>query len=250
MATSAGRVRVEDGAKRVRVMVDGEVVADTVNPKLVWEIPYYPAYYIPTADVRTELLVENGNTERSPSRGEAHYFDVKGGDRVAANGAWHHPESPIEEIRDHVRFDWEAIDEVFEEDEQVYVHPRDPYSRVDILPSSRNVRVEVDGVTVAETNRPTILFETGLPPRYYIPKTDVRLDLLSASDTTTRCPYKGTAEYYSIDTDGTIHDDLAWWYRHPTHESAAIAGLVSFFNEKVDVFVDGEPVERPKTHFS
>ena len=227
-----------------------EVVADSVHPKLVWEIPYYPAYYLPAADVRTDLLAENGNTEETSNRGEARYFDVRAGDRVAADGAWHHPEAPAEEIRDHIRFDWEAMDAIFEEDEPVYVHPRDPYSRVDVLPSSRSVRVEIDGVTVAETTNPTILFETGLPPRYYMPKTDVRMDLLSPTDTTTKCPYKGTAEYYSVDVDGTVHDDVVWWYRHPTHESAGIAGLVSFYNEKVQLFVDGEPVGRPTTAFS
>ena len=250
MATATEDLRVEDGAKRVRVMLGGEVVADSVHPKLVWEIPYYPAYYLPAADVRTDLLAENGNTEETSNRGEARYFDVRAGDRVAADGAWHHPESPTEEIRDHIRFDWAAMDAIFEEDEPVYVHPRDPYSRVDVLPSSRSVRVEIDGVTVAETTNPTILFETGLPPRYYMPKTDVRMDLLSPTDTTTKCPYKGTAEYYSVDVDGTTHDDVVWWYRHPTHESAGIAGLVSFYNEKVQLFVDGEPVERPETAFS
>ena len=86
--------------------------------------------------------------------------------------------------------------------------------------------------------------------RYYLPKTDVRLDLLTATETTSQCPYKGTAEYYTLTIDGTAHDDLVWWYRHPAHESAGIAGLVAFYNEKVDLIVDGERLERPRTHFS
>ena len=113
-----------------------------------------------------------------------------------ADAALAYPTSPIEELRDHVRLDWEAMDAWFEEDEEVYFHPRDPYTRVDILPSSRRVRVEVDGVTVADSHNPRILFETGLPPRYYVPKTDVRLDLLDSHRHRDRCPYKGEAEYW------------------------------------------------------
>ena len=142
------------------------------------------------------------------------------------------------------------MDAWFEEDEQIYVHPRSPYTRVDVLRSSRHVEVEVDGVKVADSVRPVLLFETGLPVRYYLPKTDVRLDLLTATETTSQCPYKGTAEYYTLTIDGTAHDDLVWWYRHPAHESAGIAGLVAFYNEKVDLIVDGERLERPRTHFS
>jgi len=231
-------------------MLGGEYVADTARPKLVWENPSYPAYYLPEADVRTELLTPSGRTEHSPNRGEARVFHVKGGDKTVPDAAWQYPDSPIEEIRDHIRFDWHAMDAWFEEDEEVYVHPRDPHTRVDILPSSRHVRVEVDGVRVAETTRPTILFETGLPPRYYFAKTDVRMDLLTPSDTTTRCPYKGTAEYYALTVGESTYPDVAWWYRHPTHESDRIEGLLAFWNERVDLSVDGELQERPKTKFS
>ena len=116
----------------------------------------------------------------------------------APEAALAYPESPLEVIRGHVRFEWAAMDAWFEEDEQVFFHPRDPYTRVDILPSSRHVRVEVDGVTVADSRHARILFETGLPARYYLPKTDVRLDLLEHTDTVTHCPYKGSAEYWSV----------------------------------------------------
>jgi uncharacterized protein (DUF427 family) len=142
------------------------------------------------------------------------------------------------------------MDAWFEEDEQVYVHPRDPYTRIDILQSSRHIRVVVGGVTVADTHKPRLLFETDLPMRYCIPKTDVRLDLLESSDTTSACPYKGTANYYSVIVDGERHDDIVWWYQHPVAESADIAGYVSFYNEKVDIYVDGQLEDRPKTVFS
>ena len=248
--TGRGRVRVEPAAKRVRVLLGGEYVADTTRPLLVWEIPYYPTYYFPAEDVRTDLLVPADATEHSPSRGDAAVYDVKVGDTEAAAAVLWYETSPIEQLKGTIRFEWQAMDAWFEEDEEVYVHPRDPYSRVDILQSARHVRVEVDGVTVADSTKPRILFETGLPPRYYLPKTDVRMDLLEPTDHSSQCPYKGTAEYYSVRTGGTVHDNLVWWYRHPTLESAKIAGYVCFYNEKVDLWVDGERLPRPKTVFS
>ena len=154
---------------------------------------------MPAADVRAELIPA-GETEHSPSRGEAEICDVGGDGATAGAAARRYPDSPLEELRDLVRFDWEAMTEWLEEDEPVYTHPRDPYTRVDILASSRHVRVEVDGVTVADSRQPRILFETGLPPRYYLPLTDVRMDLLRPSATQTHCPYKGTASYWSVDT--------------------------------------------------
>jgi uncharacterized protein (DUF427 family) len=245
-----GRVKVEAGAKRVRVMFAGQVIADSTRVLLVWEVPYYPAYYVPESDVGEGVLQETDRTERSPSRGEARYFDVVVGETRAEGGAWHHPDSPIEEIRGHVRFDWGAMDAWFEEDEEVAVHPRDPYTRVDVLASSRHVQIEVDGEVVADSHHPSLLFETGLPTRYYLPKTDVRMELLTASAHLTECPYKGTAEYYDVRVDGECHEDLVWWYRSPVPESAGIEGRVCFYNEKVDVLVDGERQERPRTKFS
>ncbi len=245
-----GRVKVEQGHKRVRAYLHGEVVADTTRPLLVWEIPYFPAYYFPEEDVRTELLVPSERTEHSPSRGDATYAHIEVGGARADDAAWRFPDSPIEELRTAIRLDWEAMDAWFEEDEEVYVHPRSPYTRVDVLRSSRHVQVEIDGVVVADSVRPVLLFETGLPTRYYLPKTDVRLDLLTPTDTISQCPYKGTAEYYSVTVDGTKQDDVVWWYRAPLHESAGIAGLVSFYNEKVDLIIDGERLERPRTKFS
>ncbi len=249
-ADRRGRVRIEDGPKRIRIYLGGELIADTEDVKLVWEKPYYPTYYFPEADVRAELLEPADHVERSPSRGDAHFFTVKGGARHAERGAYRHPESPIEELRGLIAFRWDGMDHWFEEDEEVFVHARDPYTRVDVLRSSRHVQVAIDGVIVADSRTPVLLFETGLPTRYYLPKTDVRLDLLTPTDTRTSCPYKGVAEYWSVDAGGQAQDDIVWSYRYPVHESAGIAGLMCFYNEKVDITVDGVPQERPRTVFS
>lgn len=250
MSGDRGRVRVEDGHKRVRVMLAGEFVADSERVKLVWEKPYYPTYYFPAGDVRTDALVATGETHHSPSRGDADVYTVKVRDREAAGAASWLVDSPISELGGTVRFQWEAMDVWFEEDEQVHVHPRDPYTRVDVLQSSRHVRVEVDGVTVAESTQPRLLFETGLPTRYYLPKTDVSMDLLTATEHVSHCPYKGTAEYYSVTVNGATRENAVWWYRHPTAESHKIAGYVCFYNEHVDLYVDGRLQPRPKTPFS
>ncbi|WP_043639105.1 DUF427 domain-containing protein [Nonomuraea candida] len=244
--TNRGRVRVERTAKRVRTYLGGRAVADTTSALLVWEVPYYPTYYFPLKDVDESALKATGATKHSPSRGDAVVYTVTSGAAEAVDAALAYPDSPLEQIRGHVRFEWDAMDAWFEEDEEVFFHPRDPYTRVDILGSSRHVRIEVDGVTVAESASPRILFETGLPARYYLPKTDVRLDLLERTDTVTHCPYKGTAEYWSVNGK----KDLAWSYRTPLPESAKVAGLIAFYDEKLDVYVDGVLQERPKSKFA
>lgn len=234
-----GRIRVEHGTKRVRAYLGGELVADTTRPLLVWEKPYYPAYYFPATDVRTELLTPDGVTQ-SPSRGDGRTFAVRAGGREAAGAALRYEQSPFEELRDAIRLQWDSMDAWYEEDEQVFTHPRDPYTRVDILPSSRHVRIEVDGVTIAETEKPTLLFETGLRTRYYVPMTHVRMELLTPSESVSHCPYKGTAEYWSLHAGEDVRRDVAWSYPTPLPESQKIAGLISFYPEKVDVYVNGE----------
>nr|WP_308200283.1 DUF427 domain-containing protein [Kibdelosporangium philippinense] len=244
-----GRVKIEPGTRCVRVYLGGVLVADTLTPVYVWEIPYYPAYYIPRADVKAELIA-SGNTDHSPSRGDATLYTVKAGGKEAVDAARVYLDSPLEELRDLVRFDFAAMDAWFEEDEEIYVHPRDPYKRVDVLSSSRHVRVEIDGVTVAESANARMLFETSLPTRYYLPKTAVRQDLLEPSSTHTACPYKGEASYYSVRVEDKLHEDIVWYYDTPLPESQKIAGMVAFYNEKVDTFVDGVLQPRPKTHFA
>ena len=242
MATEQrGRVRVEPGAKRVRVYLGGDLVADTTRPLLVWEIPYYPAYYLPVDDVVAEL-VPTGATERSPSRGDGEVLTVRTPGHTAEAGAMRYPDSPIAALHDHVRLDWAAMGAWFEEDEQVFTHPRSPYTRIDILPSSREVVVQLGDVELARTTHAHVLHETGLPVRWYLPEPDLRMDLLRPSDTVTHCPYKGQASYLSAHLgDDEVVADLAWTYPTPLPESQRVAGLVSFDDTKVTITVDGEP---------
>ncbi|MCP4306039.1 MAG: DUF427 domain-containing protein [bacterium] len=244
------RVRVEASQRRIRTYLGGELVAETTSPLLVWERPYYPVYYFPIADVRSELLTQTGETRRSPSRGEATLFTVATADAKAEGAAYRHIDSPVEQLRDYIAFDWDAMGSWFEEDEEVYVHARDPYTRVDVLQSSRHIEVVVDGVKVADSKSPRLLFETGLPVRYYLSKTDVRMDLLEPTDLHTKCPYKGTASYYDVVIEGNRHENVVWGYPFAAEESQRVAGLVSFYNEKLDIYVDGELETKPKTMFS
>jgi uncharacterized protein (DUF427 family) len=241
------RVRTEPSHKRVRIFLGGEMVVDTVDALYVWENPAYPQYYLPIKEVAAGVLIETAATRRSPSRGEATVFTVQGGGHRAEEAAWQHRDSPVEELRDRVRFEFDAMDAWFEEDEEIFVHPRSPDTRIQILPSSRHITVSVDEVLVAESHHPTFLYETGLPRRTYLSKLDVRMDLLVPTDTSSRCPYKGTARYWSM-RDGLA--DVAWSYPTPLRESAQIAGLVAFYDERVDVAVDGVLQPRPKTKFS
>ncbi len=240
MATDQrGRVRTEPSAKRLRAYLGGRVVLDTRHPLLVWEIPYYPTYYVPSADVVSELE-PTGKTDHSPSRGDAEVLTLRTGDREAVGAVLRYPDSPIEAIRDHVRVDWDAMDAWFEEDEEVFTHPRSPYARIDILPTSRQVVVRHGDVEVARSTRAHALFETGLPTRWYLPRVDVRMDLLRPSDTVTHCPYKGAASHlHAVIGDDRI-EDMAWSYPTPLPESERIAGLVSFYDDRVTVEVDGE----------
>jgi uncharacterized protein (DUF427 family) len=233
-------VRIEPSGKRVRVVFGGDVIADTDDTLYVWERAPYPQYYLPRAAVRAGVLTPSGSTEVTPL-GVAIRHTVSNGVRAAVDAAWTFPDSPIVELRDRVRFDWAAMDAWFEEDEEVFVHPRDPSTRVQILPTSRHAAVRIDGIVVAESNHPSFLYETGLPRRTYFPKLDVRADLLTPTATTTMCPYKGTARYWSVWTPSGVHEDVAWSYPTPLRESALIAGLVAFYDDRVDLTVDGIP---------
>jgi uncharacterized protein (DUF427 family) len=242
-ATTARPVRAEPSPKRIRVYLGGQVVADTMRALLVWESRGYPIYYIPAADVNKGLLMSDGGIASSELLGDAEVFSVKAGGALASGAAQHYLESPVDELRDHIRFEWNAMDAWFEEDEEIFVHPRDPHARIDVLPSSRHVRIELDGVTIAESRSPRLLFETGLPTRYYLSKLDVRMDLLVPSETVTHCPYKGTAQYWSIQIGDRLHKDLVWSYRTTPPESQKVASLLAFW--KADVYVDG--VLQPKS---
>ena len=228
----------ERGNKRIRAYLGGQLVADTTRPLLVWESPRYPTYYLPDSDIRAQL-VSSGASERSPSRGTADIYDVRVGEHHAAGAARCYPEPAMDAMRGHVRLAWEAMDAWFEEDEQVYFHPRDPYVRIDALRSTRHVVVELGGEVLADTRAPVILYETGHVPRHYLPATDVRLDLLVRSERVTHCPYKGSTAYFHAHVGDLEAPDVAWSYPAPFAEAMAIAGLICFPAERVDITVDG-----------
>jgi uncharacterized protein (DUF427 family) len=249
MSELRDRIRVEPTHKRVRAFLGGELVVDTDEAVYVWERPSYPQYYVPFGDVAEGALKPSSRVEHSPSRGTASYFTVQAGGREVVDAAWAYDDSPLDQLRGRVRFEWNAMDAWFEEDEEVFVHPRSPSTRVQILPSSRQVIVSVDGVVIAESDHPTLLYETGLPRRTYLPKVDVRMDLLIPTEKTSMCPYKGTATYWSVRANDALHADLAWSYPTPLRESAQIAGLIAFYDERVDLTVDGELQLRPRPMF-
>jgi uncharacterized protein (DUF427 family) len=240
---------VEPVPRRIRAFLAGEPVFDTTSARYVWEWPHYPQYYIPVRDVRTELLVPDGHTKPT-RRGTAEVNTLLVGDTSRPGAAQVLKESTVEGLSGTVRFDWDAMDAWFEEDERVFVHPRSPYVRVDALRSRRSVRVELEGTVLAESSSPVMLFETGLPTRYYLDRTAVNFDHLIPTKTVTACAYKGTtSEYWSLRMGETVHPDLAWSYHFPTRAALPIAGMIAFYNEKVDLHVDGHMLQRPKTHF-
>jgi uncharacterized protein (DUF427 family) len=240
---------VEPVPRRIRAFLGGEKVLDTTRALYVWEWPYYPQYYIPLADVRRDLLIPEGHTQQT-GRGVTELHGLQAGGIYRPHAARLLTDSPIDGLSGTVHFDWAALDAWFEEDEQVFVHPRSPYVRIDALRSNRPVRVELDGVVLADSSSPVMVFETGLPTRYYLSRTEVEFAHLIPTGTVTACPYKGmTSGYWSIRAGDTVHKDLAWAYDFPTRQLAPIAGMVAFYNEKVDIFLGGQQLERPKTHF-
>jgi uncharacterized protein (DUF427 family) len=241
---------VEPVPRRVRAMLGGQVVLDTTRALYVWEWPNYPQFYIPLADVRRDLLVDEDHAQHV-HRGQTQLYALKVGETLRPGAVRVYVDSVVEGLTGTARFEWTALDSWFEEDEEVFVHPRNPYTRVDALRSTRHVRVELDGTVLAESSSSVMVFETGLPTRYYLNQTEVQFDYLVATDTVTSCPYKGTtSRYWSVKTGDTVHPDLAWCYDFPTRQLLPIAGLIAFYNEKVDVIVDGVRLPRPETHFS
>ena len=229
---------VEPTPRWIRVKFGDEFIADSRNALLVWEGGGSRLhYYFPPEDVRREYLQETGRSGKGRQT-----WHVKSGDKLADNAAWSYQavREELAGIEGYIAFRWDKMDHWYEEEEEEFVHPRDPYHRVDTMPSSRHIRVEIDGVTVAETTRPYLLFETNLPIRYYIPPEDVRLDLLEPTDSHTRCPYKGLASYWTAKIGDRDYKDIVWGYPNPIPESPKIKGLLSIYNERVDIYVDGE----------
>ncbi|UNK46415.1 DUF427 domain-containing protein [Arthrobacter sulfonylureivorans] len=238
----------EPTGRRIRVRLGGGLVADSARARLLVQYGRgeLPTYYLPREDVAAGALAN----PRAGSAGQQ-IWDVALGSKRAEAGAWEHP-NPTGELADlagHVTFSWRQL-EWYEEDERALVHARDPYKRVDTLRSSRRVQIYLEGQKVADSIRPLLLFETYLPVRYYLPAEDVRTDLLEASDTVTSCPYKGMARYWSVRLGQNLVRDVMWSYPDPIPENPKIRDLFCFFNERVDLVVDGAPQDRPETPWS
>lgn len=242
----------EDSPRWVRARLGGQTVADSRRMKLLHEHASVPVYYFPEEDVRMDLLGESDHVEDSELKGVTVHWHVTAGTSIAENAAYAHPEPPdgAEFLRGFIAFAFDAMDEWLEEDEPIDVHPKDPYSRIDVLRTSRRVRVSVDGEQIADSGQALVLFESGLPPRWYLPREDVRMDLLEPSDKHTMCPYKGRASYFHVRANGRVEEDLVWTYERARHDAADVEGYLSFFNERVDLEIDGEAVQRPMTPWS
>lgn len=243
---------VEPTGRWIRGERDGELIVDSRRAIAVMETNRFVTYYFPAEDVRTALLVDGDDRATDDPLGRRRYHHLRLGDEVIEKAAWSYPDPTEagEALAGYLAFRWDAMDRWREEDDELFVHARDPYHRVDALPSSRHIVVRVDGEVVADSHRPVLVFETGLPSRYYLPREDVRADVLMPSDTSTGCPYKGWAAYHSVKVGDTVHEDLVWYYTEPRHEVAPIAGLLAFYNEKVQIEIDGVVEEQPRTRWS
>jgi uncharacterized protein (DUF427 family) len=231
------RDQVQAVPRRLRGVVAGVTVFDTVSAVYAWDTVKYPHYLVPREDVMPDVLVDEGR-EQKVRRGvvKVHGLHV-GEDSLASVARVYDATSGA--VADLVRFDWDAL-HWFEEDEQVFVHPRNPYTRVDALRSNRHVRVQLDGHLLAESRSPVLVFETGLPTRYYFDRSCLDLGVLHRTETCTACPYKGeTSDYWTAEVPGRVEVDVAWSYRQPFPALAPIAGLVAFYNDRVAITVDG-----------
>ena len=230
------RITLVPSEKRVRVMAGEATVADSTGTLLLLETGHRPVYYVPREHARMDLLSPTNHRTTCPYKGDASYFSLKANGRTVENAVWSYeqPIAGMEPITQRLAFYWDRVDRWLEEDEEIFGHPRDPYHRVDVRPSSREVRVTFAGETVARTRRGLFLFETGLPARYYIPQDDVRMDLLTPTAKSSYCPYKGRASYWSLRVGDREAADAAWAYLDPLPECPRIKGHICFYPEKVD----------------
>jgi uncharacterized protein (DUF427 family) len=249
-------VRTEPIDKWVRAYVDDTAVVDSREPLLFWEERFpVPGYAFRTSEVRTDLLRETtADPPREPffflPQGPVlQWFDLVADERTIPHAAWVR-DAP--ELSDRLVLSWQpgVLGRWLEEDEPVAVHPRDPHKRVEAIASSRHVVVELNGVRLADTRRPVLLFETDLPTRYYVPLEDVDHAALQSTSNRSRCPYKGVADRYWSVTGQPGATDVAWSYSEPLPAVAKVAGMVAFYNELVDITVDDVPQRRPRSPFS
>ena len=240
---------LEPTPKRLRVEVGGVTIADSRRAMMLHESGQQPIYYFPPQDVRADVLEDSDRHTHCPKKGDASYYTIRAGGEEVKDGAWYYPDplTGAPPIKGLIAFYFNRMGRWLEEGEEIGVHPRDPYHRVDVLATDRHIRVSLEGTVLAETDRAVALFESNLPARWYLPAEDVKVEL-EPSDTLTRCPYKGTASYYSAEVEGG--KDLVWYYEQPLDEVGRIKGLVCFFNEKVDIELDGELQQRPDSPWS
>lgn len=246
-------LHLEKSPKWLRVVLAGTTIAESKRAILLREAGCLPVYYFPKEDLRSELLVASKKRSACPFKGEACFWSLKVGEQVAEDAAWSYadPKPECAELRDLFAFEWNKMDRWYEEEEEIFVHPRDPYKRIDVIRSSRHVRVEAAGEILADSRRPTLLFETNHPVRYYLPLEDVGSLFLQPSPTKSRCPYKGIASYWSAKVGAQALPDLAWSYPEPLPEVYKIRGLICFFQEReAGIFVDGEPIPKPATKWA
>ncbi len=247
-------IYLEPTPKRIRVEVGGEVIADSRRAIMLHESGLQPTYYFPPEDVRADVLEATDRHTHCPKKGDASYYTIRAGGETVENGAWYYP-LPLPDapplLRDLIAFYFNRMGRWLEEDEEIGVHPRDPYHRMDVLRTDRHIRISLDGRLLAETTRALALFESNLPTRWYLPAEDVVAEL-QPSDTVTHCPYKGEAHYHSVTLadGGKGGTDLIWYYPEPLAEVGRIRGLLCFFNEKVDIELDGEPEQRVASPWS
>jgi uncharacterized protein (DUF427 family) len=232
-------LHVEPSPRRVRVLLGGQTVADSTRVQLLQPANQTAVYLFPREDVDARLEPSE-RTAEAPGLGEATFWTVRAGDAVADGAAYAYesPPEPAAMVRGLVAFDWDAMDAWFEEDEEVFVHPRDPYHRIDVLRSSRRVVVRWGGTVIADSNRPQMLIETGLPVRWYLPREDVRSDLLEPSYTTTGCPYKGVAQYWTLRDGDREEREVVWSYPEPMHDAKAVENLLCLFDERLELTAD------------
>lgn len=252
MGAQSENVIWEPSERWVRGTKGDVTVVDSRRPILVWEPGRpVPLYAFPEQDVRTDLLRKTTGPATGRHAGSTVFYDLEIDGEVVRNAAWSYPG---DDLAGYISFEWfgrHVLDHWYEEEAEIFVHPRDPHKRVDAIPSSRHVQVEINGTVVADTRAPVLLFETQLPTRYYIPREDIRFGLLTPTGLRTQCPYKGTAtEYWSWAGPGDAPANVAWSYPDPLPAVREIKGLIAFYNEAVDIILDGERLERPVSPFS
>ena len=242
--------KFEPTQRWIRGRLNGETIVDSKHAMLMIESPGEVDYYFPLAEVRLDLLKESDHTETSGYRGTRKFWNLKLGDQVVENAAWsYEPKEKRPDLDGYLAFSWQAMDHWYEEEEELFLHARNPYHRVDTVKSSRHVEVFVDGVKIADTTDPYLLFETSLPTRYYLPVEDVEKAYLRPTDAQSVCPYKGFASYYSVTVNGETYKDIAWTYPEPIPEAPKLKGTVAFWPEKdqrIRIIVDGEAVRKAR----